>query len=129
VVPVTMTDTSVELAICDIIDPAVMDELMFVLTCDVSFVLAREDDVRACINQFYGDDSAAVNDIYGDIDGRQVDDARSQVTRHHLQHRVFFDQTEINDNVAGRLAGFGMLVTDVLHLFAGENALLYEQFQ
>jgi type IV pilus assembly protein PilB len=63
VVPVSMTDTAVELAVCDIVNPAVMDELMFVLTSDVSFVLAREDDVRACINQFYGDDSAAVNDM------------------------------------------------------------------
>jgi type IV pilus assembly protein PilB len=63
VVPVSMTDSSVELAVCDIVNPQVMDELMFVLTCDVSFVLAREDDVRSCINQFYGDDSAAVNDM------------------------------------------------------------------
>lgn len=71
VVPIAMTDSSVELAVCDIINPQVMDELMFVLTCDVSFVLAREDDVRSCINQFYGDDSAAVNDMLsalGDIE-------------------------------------------------------------
>ncbi len=73
VVPVAMTDTSVELAVCSIIDPMVMDELMFVLTSDVSFVLAREDDIRACINQFYGDDSEQVNDMLsaleGDIEG------------------------------------------------------------
>ena len=74
VVPVTMTDTSVELAISDIVDPAVMDELMFVLTCDVSFVLAREDDVRACINQFYGDDSAAVNDMLSALEN-EIEDA------------------------------------------------------
>ena len=36
---------------------------MFVLTRDVSFVLAREEDVQTCINQFYGDDSDAVNDM------------------------------------------------------------------
>ncbi len=63
VVPVTMTANSVELAIADIIDPQIMDELMFVLTCDVSFVFAREEDLRAYINQFYGDDSAAVSDM------------------------------------------------------------------
>lgn len=74
VVPVAMTDTSVELAICDIVDPAVMDELMFVLTCDVSFVLAREDDVRACVNQFYGDDSAAVNDMLSALEN-EIEDA------------------------------------------------------
>ncbi len=69
VVPVSMTDSSVELSVCDLISPQVMDELMFVLTCDVSFVLAREDDVRSCINQFYGDDSAAVNDMLSALEG------------------------------------------------------------
>jgi type IV pilus assembly protein PilB len=72
VVPVSVTDTSVELATYDMIGPQIMDELMFVLTCDVSFVLARLDDVKACINQFYGDDSAAVNDMLAALDG--VDD-------------------------------------------------------
>ncbi len=74
VVPVSMTDTAVELAVCDIVDPEIMDELMFVLTCDVSFVLAREDDVRAHINQFYGDDSAAVNDMLSALEN-EIEDA------------------------------------------------------
>jgi type IV pilus assembly protein PilB len=74
IVPVSMTDTSVEVAVCDIISPQVMDELMFVLTSDVSFVLAREDDVRACINQFYGDDSAAVNDMLSALEN-EIEDA------------------------------------------------------
>jgi len=69
VVPTSMTDNAVELAVCDVINPQVMDELMFVLTCDVSFVVAREDDVRSCINQFYGDDSAAVNDMLSALEG------------------------------------------------------------
>jgi len=63
VVPIEMDDTSVELAVSDVVNPQVMDELMFVLTCDVRFVLAREEDVRSHINQFYGDDSAAVTDM------------------------------------------------------------------
>jgi type IV pilus assembly protein PilB len=74
IVPVSMTDNSVELAVCDVINPQVMDELMFVLTCDVSFVVAREDDVRACINQFYGDDSAAVNDMLAAFEGEDAGD-------------------------------------------------------
>ena len=62
-VPVTCTPHSVELAVSDLISPQVMDELVFVLTCDVSFVLAREEDVRNCLHQYYGDDSSAVNDM------------------------------------------------------------------
>ncbi len=72
VVPVSVTDTSVELATYDMVSTQTMDELMFVLTCDVSFLLARADDVKACINQFYGDDSDAVNDMLSTLEG--VDD-------------------------------------------------------
>ena len=63
VVPVDMNEDSVTLAVSDIVSPQVQDELMFVLTCDVRCVLAREEDVRSHINQFYGDDSAAVTDM------------------------------------------------------------------
>ena len=63
IIPVAKGTNSVELAASTIIDPQVTDELMFVLTRDVTFVMAREEDVKNCINQFYGDDSAAVTDM------------------------------------------------------------------
>ena len=63
IIPVSMTQTSVQLAVSDVISPEVMDELMFVLTSAVSYCVAREDDIRTYINQFYGDDSGAVNDM------------------------------------------------------------------
>ncbi len=62
-VPVSMTPHSIELAVCDLVSPHIADELMFVLTKDVSFVLARESDLTSYINQFYGDDSEAVSEI------------------------------------------------------------------
>ncbi len=68
VVPVEMGPSSVKLATFDLVDPAVMDELMFVLTRDVSFVLAREEDTKACINQFYGDDSSSVNEMLASLE-------------------------------------------------------------
>ncbi|MBM4148138.1 MAG: type II/IV secretion system protein [Lentisphaerae bacterium] len=55
VVPVETTQNSVVLAVSDLVSPQTMDELMFVLTRDVSFVVAREDDLRSHINQFYPD--------------------------------------------------------------------------
>ena len=61
--PVDAPGNSVELAVSDLVGPQVMDELMFVLTRDVSLVFAREEDVKASINQFYGDDSDAVSDM------------------------------------------------------------------
>jgi type IV pilus assembly protein PilB len=63
VVPVEATEDSVKLATFNLISPETMDELMFALTRDVSFVLAREGDVKACINQFYSDESDSVNDM------------------------------------------------------------------
>ncbi|MFC1453272.1 GspE/PulE family protein, partial [Verrucomicrobiota bacterium] len=62
-VPVEAGPNSVELAVCDMIGPQIMDELMFVLTRDVSLAFAREEDVTARINEFYGDDSEAVNEM------------------------------------------------------------------
>ena len=61
VVPVSKGMNSVTLATYDLVDPAKLDELMFVLSRDVSLVMAREDDIKNCVNQFYGDDSESVN--------------------------------------------------------------------
>jgi type IV pilus assembly protein PilB len=63
VVPVQREANSVTVATFDMVNPAMMDELMFVLSQDVNFVLAREDDIRARVSEFYGDDSAAVNEM------------------------------------------------------------------
>ncbi len=63
VVPVEKRADSVVLATHEMITPQLNDELAFVLSRDISFVLAREDDVRTCVNQFYGDDSASVNEL------------------------------------------------------------------
>ena len=67
-VPVEMGPNTIQLAVFDLITPEVMDELMFVLTRDVSFVIAREEDVKTRINQFYGDESDAVNDMLSTLE-------------------------------------------------------------
>jgi type IV pilus assembly protein PilB len=61
VVPVERGTNSVTLATYDLLSPATQDELAFVLSRDVSLVLAREEDIRAHVNQLYGDDSESVN--------------------------------------------------------------------
>jgi len=79
VVPVSVGVNSIEMAAYDLVSPQLMDELMFVLTRDVTFVFAREEDVRSRINQFYGDDSAAVNEMLASLetDLEQVSDSLS----------------------------------------------------
>jgi type IV pilus assembly protein PilB len=63
VVPVDKGSNSVTLATCDLMSPATMDELAFVLSKDIQLVLAREDDIRAHVNQLYGDESSSVSDM------------------------------------------------------------------
>ncbi len=63
VLPTAVGPGSITLAVSRLVDPQVMDELMFVLTRDVQFVLARDGDVRSRVNQFYGDDSDTVTEM------------------------------------------------------------------
>ena len=63
VLAVAADDTSVTLATSDLIDPRVSDELSFMLTKEVRFVMAREEDVLSRISQYYGDDTASVADM------------------------------------------------------------------
>ena len=63
VLAVASDETSVTLATSDLIDPRASDELAFVLTKEVRFVMAREEDVRSRISQYYGDDTESVADM------------------------------------------------------------------
>jgi len=63
VVPVEIHGGTVTLATASMIDPAILDELRFVLTSEVNIVFAREDDIRNCVNQFFGDETDSVNDM------------------------------------------------------------------
>jgi len=63
VVPVDKGSNSVTLATCDLMSPGTMDELAFVLSKVIQLVLAREDDIRAHVNQLYGDESSSVSDM------------------------------------------------------------------
>jgi type IV pilus assembly protein PilB len=63
VVPVEMTDTSVTLACDSIQSPIVSDELHFVLSRDIFFVLARQKEIHDCISRYYGDDSSAMDNF------------------------------------------------------------------
>jgi type IV pilus assembly protein PilB len=73
VVPVTADDQSVTLATYDLLSPEVVDELMFVLTRDISFVVAREEDIKAYLIRFYGDESESVTDMLSSLESELQD--------------------------------------------------------
>ncbi|MDD5706783.1 MAG: ATPase, T2SS/T4P/T4SS family [Kiritimatiellae bacterium] len=68
VVPVSVQPGMVTLATSTLVDPLAMDELMFVLARDITFVLAREVDVRNRVNEFYGDDSETVAEMLSNLE-------------------------------------------------------------
>ncbi|MDO9540780.1 MAG: ATPase, T2SS/T4P/T4SS family, partial [Kiritimatiellia bacterium] len=57
VIPISADSNSVVLAVSQLLSPEIVDEIRFVLTKDVTFVLAREDDVKNLISRFYGEDT------------------------------------------------------------------------
>ena len=81
VVPVAADGHSVTLATFDLLSPEVVDELNFVLTRDAEFVVAAEADIKAFLNQHYGDASESVNDMLSALESEleHVGEATIQV--------------------------------------------------
>lgn len=73
VVPVEITPSGVMLATFDLLSPEIVDELTFVLTRDVEFVVAREEDINTYVNRFYGDESDSVTDMLTELEGELED--------------------------------------------------------
>ncbi|AKJ63545.1 GspE/PulE family protein [Kiritimatiella glycovorans] len=63
VIPYRADDETVTLAVCDVPSPAAVDELLFVLSRDVSFVVAPHEDIEAAMTRYYGEESGSVNDL------------------------------------------------------------------
>ncbi len=64
VVPVEAESGSVVLATSHLITHEVLDDLIFLLDCDIRFVLAPEADVTAHIREHYGEDYDSVDEIF-----------------------------------------------------------------
>ena len=80
VVPVEVAPGSITLATSNMIEPQVMDELMFVLAKDVRFVMAKEADIIKRVNEFYGDESGTVNDMLNALESDMATDVSLNVS-------------------------------------------------
>ncbi len=78
--PVSYDQQTVTLASSELVPPETMDEIRFVLTRDVSFVLAREADVRTLIARLYGEDNASVNDLLSALETDLASDGMLELT-------------------------------------------------
>jgi len=74
VVPVEGDKSYSVLATFDVISPEIVDELMFVLNRDVTFVVAQEAQIQELILKHYGDDSDSVTDMLSEL-GSELDEA------------------------------------------------------
>ncbi len=73
VIPLMADAHSVELATSDLLSPEVVDELMFVLTRDISFKVAREAEIKNAIQRYYGDESESVSEMLSALENELED--------------------------------------------------------
>ncbi|MFH0952987.1 MAG: GspE/PulE family protein [Verrucomicrobiota bacterium] len=73
VIPVEATAQTATVATYDLLSPEVVDELMFVLTKDVNFVVATEADIKAYLIRYYGDESESVSDMLSALESELKD--------------------------------------------------------
>lgn len=64
VVPVEAYPGGIQLATSEILSHEAHDDLIFLLDCDVTFVIARHQDVEDHIREHYGEDSESVNELF-----------------------------------------------------------------
>lgn len=68
VVPVRMDDDSVVFAVYDWPPPAVTDDLAFILSRCVDYVVATKEQVEASLLKLYGEESDSINDLFSELD-------------------------------------------------------------
>ena len=73
IIPVEAGPDSATVATFDLLSPGVVDELNFVLTRAVSFVAAREEDIKAYLQRYYGDESESVSDMLSALESELKD--------------------------------------------------------
>lgn len=71
--PINADENSVLMATYDMATPEIVDELTFVLTRDVSFVVAREVEVKRAIKDIYGDADESVGDMLTQLENELED--------------------------------------------------------
>jgi len=67
--PVAYDDAGVSVALTDPLNPQIVEDLRFAIGQEVSLVVAPDHIVEQKINQYYGGEEKAMDDILGQLDG------------------------------------------------------------
>jgi type IV pilus assembly protein PilB len=87
VVPVDGDQHEVTLATSEMMGPEVMDELNFVLSRDITYVVAPSEQIREVLEKYYGDSSESVSDMLSALEAEFEE-----------QHDFFEGSDEISDD-------------------------------
>jgi len=74
VVAINADPTSITLATFEALSHEKIDELLFVLSKAVDFVIAPEEEIKNHLEEYYGSDSASMDDLYSEL-GSELEDA------------------------------------------------------
>ncbi|MBP1589770.1 MAG: Flp pilus assembly complex ATPase component TadA [Kiritimatiellae bacterium] len=66
--PIAADSSSVTVAVCDMMTPATIDEISFVLSKDVLLAVATADEVVAAITRYYGAEDESMKDVIADME-------------------------------------------------------------
>ncbi len=67
VMPISYDQDVLKVAISDPANTQVMDDLRFMLACDLRSVIAPAEEIETAINKYYGAELESINDIMGDL--------------------------------------------------------------
>jgi type IV pilus assembly protein PilB len=95
VVPLEGDASAVELATSDLLSPEVVDELMFVLTRDVSFKVAKESEIKNTLQRCYGDESESVSEMLSALEN-ELEDAGDLINLGKGEDNVYEIETAAN---------------------------------
>ena len=91
VVPVESSAGGLTLAAPSIPSPIVSDELVFVLSKELTFVLARQREIADCISRYYGDDSSAVDNFLTGLEEFETESSVGLSADQELDERALAD--------------------------------------
>ena len=69
VMPVAVEGNAVTFAVSDLISPEVSDEISFVLSKDVLFAVASQEEIASAISRYYGTEDESMKDMLSSLEG------------------------------------------------------------
>ncbi|MBI1882680.1 MAG: type II secretion system ATPase GspE [Chlamydiae bacterium] len=70
VLPIRARGHDVTVAMADPFNPTILDDLRFLLGCEIHAVISSEEDVFAAIDKYYGEAEESLDELLGEIDAQ-----------------------------------------------------------